>query len=102
VEAGILASVVVLGALASLMVRLPLLAGTGLVAVFGLLHGHAHGTEMLAGSAAGYAAGFLAGTALLHGAGLALALPFAPWARRLARAAGGATTAAGLALALVG
>jgi urease accessory protein len=102
VEAGILASVVVLGALAALTVRLPLGAGMALVAVFGLLHGHAHGTEMLAGSAVTYAFGFLVGTAVLHGAGLALALPVVPWARRAAQAAGGAATLAGLALALLG
>ena len=98
VEAGILASVIVLGALAALALRPPLALGVALAAGFGLLHGHAHGTEMLAGPAF---LGMLAGTALLHAAGLALASPVAPWARRAAQAAGGATALAGLVLALV-
>jgi urease accessory protein len=98
VEAGILASVIVLGALAGLALRLPLALGLVLAAGFGLLHGHAHGTEMLAGPAF---LGMLAGTALLHGAGLALASPVAPWARRAAQAVGGATALGGVVLALV-
>ncbi|MCO6419378.1 HupE/UreJ family protein [Siccirubricoccus sp. KC 17139] len=102
VEAGILASLIVLGALTALAVRLPLGAMAGLAALFGLLHGAAHGAELPGGSAALYVAGFLVATAALHGLGLALARPFAPWARRAAQLAGGATAAAGLALALVG
>ena len=82
VEAGILASVVVLAALAVLAVRVPVAAAAGLVALAGMLHGQAHGTEMV-GGAAGYAAGFLATTAALHAAGLALAAPLAPFSRRL-------------------
>jgi urease accessory protein len=82
VEAGILASVVVLGGLAALAVRVPVFAATALIALAGLFHGQAHGTEMLGGAAA-YAAGFLLTTAALHAAGLALAAPLAPFARRL-------------------
>jgi urease accessory protein len=101
-EAGILASLIVLGALVALAARLPLGGTAGLAALFGLLHGAAHGAELTGGSAALYVAGFLVATAALHGAGLALALPAAPWARRMAQVAGGATAVAGLALALVG
>ncbi|MBX6743596.1 MAG: HupE/UreJ family protein [Acetobacteraceae bacterium] len=101
-ESGILASVIVLGAVTALMLRLPLPAGMALAGLFGLLHGHAHGVEMLGGSAFTYATGFLAATALLHGAGLALAAPSAAWARPAARIAGGATALAGLLLALTG
>ncbi len=98
VEGGILTSVVVLGALAALMLRLPLAGGMALAALFGLLHGHAHGAELLAGgSAFAYSLGFLAATALLHGLGLAATLPFG---LRFARLAGGAPAVAGLALAL--
>lgn len=82
VEAGILASVVVLAALALLAVRMPLPAAAGIVALGGLFHGQAHGAEMV-GDAAAYAAGFLLATAALHAAGLALAPPLAPLARRL-------------------
>ncbi|MBL6458717.1 HupE/UreJ family protein [Belnapia sp. T6] len=98
VEAGILASVIILGALAALSLRLPLVLGTLLAVGFGLLHGHAHGTEMLGAPAF---LGMLAGTAALHGAGLALSAAAQPWARRAAQLAGGATALAGLALALV-
>jgi urease accessory protein len=98
VEAGILASVILLGALAGLALRLPLPLGMLAAAGFGLLHGHAHGTEMLGGMAF---LGMLAGTAALHAAGLALAVPAAAWARRVARLAGGAAALGGLLLALV-
>ena len=98
VEGGILASVVVLGVLAALMLRLPLAGAMALAGMFGLLHGHAHGTELLAGGAAFTTAlGFLLATALLHGLGLAATLPFG---LRFARLAGGATALAGLTLAL--
>jgi urease accessory protein len=86
VEAGILASVVVLTALAALAVPMPLAAASALVALVGLLHGHAHGTEGAASFA--YAAGFLGTTALLIGAGLALAVPLAPLARWFGARAG--------------
>ena len=102
VEAGLLASVIVLGALAALAARLPLPAGMALAGIFGLLHGHAHGMELPGGAAPAYAAGFLAMTALLHGAGLALAAPVAPWGRRLARLAGGAAALSGLVVAVLG
>lgn len=97
-EPGILASIIVLGALAALAVRPPSVLGAALAAGFGLLHGQAHGTELLGGGAL---LGMLAGTAVLHAAGLALASPVAPWARRAAQAAGGATAVAGVVLALV-
>ena len=53
---------------------LPVAVGAVLVAVFALLHGHAHGAE-LAGDAAAvtYAAGFAIATALLHAIGLGVA-----------------------------
>ena len=43
VEPGILASVVALGLLVALAVDLPVWLGAVVVAVFALLHGHAHG-----------------------------------------------------------
>ncbi len=98
VETGIIASVIVLGALAALALQPPLALGMALAAGFGLLHGHAHGTEMAAGAAF---FGMLAGTAALHAAGLALASPVAPWARRAAQAVGGAAALGGVILALV-
>jgi len=73
VESGILASVLVLGALIALAVRFPLAAGMAVVGLFAIFHGHAHGTEMpQAASAVGYAIGFCGATALLHIGGIAL------------------------------
>lgn len=104
VESGILASVIALGALAALAIRPPLALGVALAAGFGLLHGQAHGAELLGSGAT--LLGMLAGTALLHAAGLALAGTAAPsastpWARRVAQLAGGATAVAGVVLAVL-
>ena len=71
VEAGILASVVVLGLLVARAVRLPQFASLALVGVFALFHGHAHGSELPVGaSALAYGAGFVAATVALHALGL--------------------------------
>ena len=80
--------------------RLPAALALPMVAAFGLLHGHAHGTEAV-GGAFGYEAGFLIATALLHGAGLLLAVGAAQGSGRVAlRVAGGsaAMLVAGVAL----
>ena len=95
VEAGILASVIVLGALVAASARVRLAIAVPLVAVFGLLHGHAHGAELAAGiGAAGYAFGFLAATATLHAIGVLGALTASDGtSRNVVRAAGGAMVA---------
>jgi urease accessory protein len=73
VEIGIAASVIVLGAMVTLRVKMPVAIAAALVGVFAVFHGHAHGTEMpLDASGVAFAAGFLAATALLHAAGIAL------------------------------
>ncbi|MGE0080194.1 MAG: HupE/UreJ family protein [Thiohalomonadaceae bacterium] len=69
----ILASVVVLGLLVAFNVRMPLMPGMALIALFGIFHGQAHALEMSAGAGAvAYAAGFAGTTALLHASGIAL------------------------------
>lgn len=73
VEAGIAASVLVLGLLLAFAVRLPLAASLPLVALFALFHGHAHHAEMGAASLLTYAIGFALATALLHAVGFMLA-----------------------------
>ena len=100
VEPMILASVVVIGAMVALAVRLPLLAVVVLVAVFGLAHGHAHGTEGPATGLAGYVAGFTLATAGLHAAGLGLGLGLAQSGRGdlLSRGLGGVAALAGVGL----
>jgi len=78
VELGIAASVIVLGAIVALGVKPPVGIAVGMVAVFAIFHGHAHGTEMpLDTSGVAFAAGFLLATALLHAAGIALGRPIA-------------------------
>jgi urease accessory protein len=87
-EPTILASVVVLGAGAACAVRAPLALACGLIALFGLAHGYAHGLEELALGGLAYGLGFLLATAALHLAGLAAALAGRPFARTLGVAAG--------------
>lgn len=65
VEAAILTSVFVLGALVALAVRLPSGWAMGLVGGFALFHGYAHASEAPAGSPGTYALSFLAATTLL-------------------------------------
>lgn len=71
VEQGILLSVLVLGILVVAAARLPMAASMGMVGIFALCHGHAHGAEMPE-TAAGlsYGAGFVLATAALHAMGI--------------------------------
>ncbi len=72
-ELGIVASLVVFGALLAFEVRLANIWAMALVGFFALFHGHAHGAEVPAAAAwATYGLGFLATTALLHLAGIGL------------------------------
>jgi len=103
VEAGILLSVLALGALAAAATRLPIVLAMAVVAIFALFHGHAHGTEMPATLSGWlYGTGFVAATAALHATGIGFAL--AVRARRPAdglqwdRIAGATIAAAGLLL----
>lgn len=104
VEPAILASVVALGLLIALAVRVPFAIGAVVVSVFAVFHGHAHGAEIGAAGIAAYGSGFVVATALLHGAGIALGtalqrlathVPAAAW---MPRALGAATAVGGVAL----
>lgn len=101
VEPVILASVVALGLLVAMAVRLDTSASAAIVAVFALFHGHAHGGELGAAGALPFAVGFVIATALLHVVGIALGLGIGRIAggHTLARILGGATALAGVALA---
>ena len=103
VEAGLLASVLVLGLCVAAAVRGPTLFAAALVGVCALLHGHAHGSEAPAGAnIATYGAGFALATASLHAAGIGLAAMLARAAGgRALRFAGAATVAAGLVLVVI-
>ncbi len=84
VETGIAASVLALGLLAALALRVPAALSVAITACFGLMHGYAHGLELPASAhPAGYALGFLAATAFLHISGIALSRRFAALARML-------------------
>ncbi|PWC36075.1 HupE/UreJ family protein [Azospirillum sp. TSO35-2] len=75
VEAGIAASVAVLGLLVALNKRVPVIAGMALVGAFAVLHGHAHGAEMPeAAQPLLYGLGFIVSTVLLHGVGIAIGM----------------------------
>jgi urease accessory protein len=99
-ETGIAASVLLLGVLVASRTVLPVAAGMAVVAVFALLHGHAHGTEIPgAASPVGYAAGFVLATSLVHVAGVFTGRAIGGFAKgALLRAAGGAVAASGVVL----
>lgn len=105
VEPAILASVVAIGLLVAAAVRLPVAACAGVVGLFALFHGHAHGGELGAATALAYGAGFVLATAFLHavgvGAGLLLQKLFAERAAlalAVTRGIGGVTAALGVGL----
>ena len=98
VEIGIAMSAVVLGALVLGQVRLPLIAAVGVVALFAVFHGHAHGTELQTGqNAMLYSLGFVIATGMLHAVGIATGL-IHRWdlGRQALRGAGALVMAGGL------
>lgn len=96
-EAGIVLSIVVLGAVLALQWRAPLAIACALTGAFGFMHGMAHGIEAPTEGAASFAVGFVLSTALLHVSGVEVARR-APlgWLRALGTAGAGL----GLVLAL--
>ncbi|MBO1905480.1 HupE/UreJ family protein [Microvirga sp. 3-52] len=74
-EVWIAGSLVALGLAVAYPSYLSSLTGAGLIAVFAVFHGYAHGAEMPAGaSGLAYAAGFVMGTVLLIGSGAGITL----------------------------
>jgi len=102
VEQGIVLSVLLLGVLIAASVRLPLWLGSGIVGLFALWHGHAHGAEMPAlASGIEYALGFMLATASLHAIGIAFGLGMQRMAReRLVHFAGAGIALCGVYLAV--
>jgi urease accessory protein len=96
IEAGIAVSVLALGLLVSLSMKLPASLSIAFTALFGLLHGYAHGLE-LPGSAApvAYGLGFLAATASLHLSGIAMGVATRHRYTLLSRLLGGAIAISG-------
>jgi urease accessory protein len=100
VEAGIAASVVVLGAVLVVGRRCLLSMAVMLTGMFAIFHGYAHGAEMPGGAAAAlYCLGFVSATALLNWAGLVLGLVTLGWNCGI-RLMGAFVTIAGLVLSL--
>lgn len=100
-EAGIGLSVVVLGLMIAFQIKPPTLVAMGVVGLFALFHGYAHGSEMPGGLAGlSFAAGLLGAMALLLGAGvgLGLLLQWRTLSRRLIQAGGGAMALVGIAV----
>ncbi|GAA2838105.1 urease accessory protein [Aminobacter aminovorans] len=105
VEPFILASVVVIGLLAAIALKVPTWAGMLMVGVFACFHGHAHGGELGSAGALSFGIGFALSTALLHAAGVGLGLGIgrafgSDTGRLVTRIAGAATALGGLWLAL--
>jgi urease accessory protein len=103
VEIGIAVSVVVFGAAVAFDLKAPTVAAMGVVGLFAVFHGHAHGAEIpeSAGGVA-YAAGFMIATALLHLAGITAGFLIGRagehYGSLVVRMAGGFATVAGLGL----
>jgi urease accessory protein len=90
VEFGIAASALLLGTMVCVEARPKLIWAAVLVGVFGLYHGHAHGTELPPGqNGMLYSMGFVIATGCLHALGIALGLihPL-PAGRKALRVAG--------------
>ena len=106
VEIGIAVSVVVFGAIVAFDLKAPTVAAMGVVGLFAVFHGHAHGAEIPedAGGVA-YAAGFTIATALLHLGGISSGFLISKASQHygsvVMRLAGGLATVAGVVL-LVG
>lgn len=98
VETGVALSGVVLGLLVAFAVKPPVAWAAVIVGLFGLFHGHAHGTELPeSASPMTYAVGFVVSTGLLHLAGIALGLLVRwPWGKVMVRCGGVAIALIGL------
>jgi urease accessory protein len=102
IETGIALSVLILGGLIAFAIRLPALASAALIALFALLHGYAHGTDLAsAASGIAYALGFLSCTLFLHLLGLLASLGVSGslkqrLSRKLAKLTGAAIASCGL------
>lgn len=103
---GIALSVVVLGAIVAFEIKAPAATAMGVVGLFAIFHGHAHGAEIPeVGGGVAYAAGFMIATALLNLSGLIAGFLMGKarehYGSVVVRLAGGLATVAGVAL-LVG
>lgn len=98
VELGIAVSVLTLGAMILFAVRASVPVACGVVALFALFHGYAHGAELpSAADPVGYSAGFVLCTGMLHVVGIAIGtVRSRRGGEALLRAAGGAISLCGV------
>ena len=97
IESGIAASVLVLGIIIALSLKLPARLSIAITALFGFFHGYAHGLEMFGASEAqAYALGFLATTAALHLAGIMIGITTRTRCMRLPQTLGAVIAANGV------
>lgn len=74
-EVGIGLSALLLGSMVALEARPPIWLAVLMVGIFGLFHGHAHGTELPPNEdGLSYSIGFVIATGTLHGVGITLGL----------------------------
>jgi urease accessory protein len=102
VEAGIAFSVLVLGAIVAFEVKTPVAVAMGVVGLFAIVHGHAHGSEMPTDvSGLEYGLGFMLATALLHACGIGVGVLIGMSSKSLGdnvyRFVGGLASVAGIA-----
>ncbi|MGR2737285.1 HupE/UreJ family protein [Billgrantia sp. Q4P2] len=96
VEFGIAMSVLLAGVLIAALAKVPAAIGAGVVVLFMLFHGHAHGSEMPRGaSMLAYLAGFTLATLAITYAGRAVGAFLMARENRILRALGVAIAAAG-------
>lgn len=97
-EIGIALSALLLGAMVCCEVRPGLYRAVTLVGIFGLFHGHAHGTELPPGeNGLLYSMGFVIATGTLHAIGISIGLVHRwPAGRMVLRGAGAVISLAGL------
>jgi urease accessory protein len=102
IESGILASILVLGMMIGLGIKMPLLFSSAVVGFFAVFHGSAHGLEMpLDVGGFEYALGFILATAMLHAAGMSLGLFMHKISKsKISRFTGGTIAAAGIVLSV--
>jgi urease accessory protein len=103
VELGIALSVIVLGAIVAFGVRAPVAVAMGVVGLFAIFHGHAHGSEMpLDASGIDYGIGFMIATAIHHAVGISIGFLIGAstktFGNKVYRVAGGLASVAGVAL----
>lgn len=96
IEIGIAASALILGGMVLTESKPPLAVAAVIVGFFAIFHGHAHGTELPAGtSGLLYSVGFVTATGLLHAVGITIGLGHRWEGGRRAIQAAGAFVAAG-------